>query len=505
MNQKIFFIVVTAAITVVLLSCKSHTDLKDYEEISEYPDIFPDYTGIVIPPNIAPLNFDIKEQGIKYLVKITADKGKQVNILNRSSLVKIKKKAWQELLMSNKGREITFDVYILNSDRKWIKYKPFIMQVADEKIDEYLAYRLINVGYILWEKMGIYQRDLTSFKERPIMHNRNTKGNCINCHSFCNNDPEKVMFHMRDAYSGTIVSVKDSLFKVNMSTPYTMSSGVYPSWHPDGQHIAFSVNIVRQWFHAVDKRNEVYDRASDLIVYNLKTNTITTSPKVSTKRRETLPNWSPDGKYLYYCSAPELSDTIKFDEVKYDLLRIPYDTENNKWGEVDTVLLSSELGKSISFPKISPDGKYLIFCLASHGYFTIYNVSSDLHIINLETREHYPFPYNSDYVDSYHSWSSNGRWFVFSSKRSNGLCARPYICYFDENGKSYKPFLLPQKDPRFYYSFVNNYNVPELIKSSVSVNRNKLLETVIDEPINAEFDRNVDLDALSGATRFANM
>jgi hypothetical protein len=505
MKNTALFKIITAAVALILLSCNRYPDSKNYDESSDYPEIFPDYTEIVIPPNIAPLNFDIKEKGLKYVVKISTESGKEVNIPVRSSVVKIKKKVWQKLLNDNKGKELKFNVYVLNSDRKWIKYKPFIMKVANEDIDEYLAYRLINVGYILWEKMGIYQRDLSSFNERPILHNRNTKGNCINCHSFCNNDPERIMFHMRDAYSGTIVSVKDSLFKVNMSTPYTMSAGVYPSWHPDGQHIAFSVNLVRQWFHAVDKRNEVYDRASDLIVYNLKTNTITTSPKVSTKRRETLPCWSPDGRYLYYCSAPEISDTIEFDEVKYDLLRIPFNTENNEWGEVDTVLLSSVLGKSISFPKISPDGKYLIFCLASHGYFTIYNVTSDLYILNLETKEYYPFPFNSNSVDSYHSWSSNGRWFVFSSKRSNGLCARPYISYFDESGKAYKPFLLPQKDPRFYYSFINNYNVPEMVKSSVSVNRSKLLETVINDPLNAEFDRNVELDALSGATRFANM
>ncbi len=505
MKKIVYLNIIAAAISIALYSCKSYSDIKDYEESSDYPEIFPDYSDIVIPPNIAPLNFDIKEKGLKYFVKISGEKGKAVKISARSSLIKIRKKVWQKLLMSNRGQEIKFDVYIFNAARKWIKYKPFIMQVANENIDEYIAYRLINVGYILWEKMGIYQRDLTSFDERPILQNRNTKGNCINCHSFCNNDPNRIMFHMRDKFSGTVISVEDSLFKVNMSTPYTMSAGVYPSWHPDGQHIAFSVNIVRQWFHAVEKRNEVYDRASDLIIYNIKTNTITTSPKVSTKRLETLPCWSPDGQLLYYCSAPEISDTMKFDEIKYDLLRIPFNTENNEWGEVDTVLLSSKLGKSISFPKISPDGKYLIFCLASHGYFTIYNVTSDLYIMDLETKEYYPFPFNSNTVDSYHSWSSNGRWFVFSSKRSDGLCARPYISYFDEDGKSYKPFLLPQKDPRFYHSFIRNYNVPELIKTSVSINRSKLLETVISDPQNATFDRNVDIDALSGASRFSNM
>ncbi len=218
MKKILLLGIIAAVITLILLSCNRYHDLKDYTENSSYPLIFPDYTEIVIPPNIAPLNFDIREKGLKYLVKVSAEKGKTVNIPARSSIVRFKKRIWKKLLTSNRGKEIRFDVFVFNTNRKWIKYKPFTMQIAEESIDAFLAYRLINVGYILWEKMGIYQRDLTSFSEKPIMHNRNTKGNCINCHSFCNNNPDRIMFHMRDEFSGTVVSVRDSIFKVNMES-----------------------------------------------------------------------------------------------------------------------------------------------------------------------------------------------------------------------------------------------------------------------------------------------
>ncbi|MBN2519320.1 MAG: PD40 domain-containing protein, partial [Bacteroidales bacterium] len=446
-----------------IYSCINIPEENQYKETEKLPDIFPDYNEVTIPPNIAPLNFIINDKAKKYIVSISSEKGKTLKIKSNSKLIKINQKDWRELLTQNKGKEISILVYLKEKNENWIKYKPLTLKVAEYDIDEYLVYRIINVGYVLWKKMGIYQRNLTNFDETPIMLNRNTNDNCMNCHSFCNNNPNMMMFHMRGDFSGTVISLNDSIFKINSKTPYTMTAGAYPYWHPDGEHIAFSVNIVKQWFHAVEERNEVFDRASDLIVYNIKTNTITTSPKISTKNRETLPTWSPDGKYLYYCSAPEMNDTLKYNEVKYDLLKISYNTHTNEWGEVDTVLLASEAGKSISYPRISPDGKYIIFCLATHGYFTIYNKTSELYIMNLETKEYLPFAFNSNAVDSYHTWSKNGRWFVFSSKRIDDLCSRPFICYFDENGKTYKPFVLPQKDPQFYNTFIKNYNVPELV------------------------------------------
>lgn len=476
----------------------------NYTEISRNPNIDPDYTDIVIPPNIAPLNFKIKEEGLEFHIDVYAEKKDSEHILIKTNknTVFFPIKKWKRLLSKNAGNELHIDIYVKGKNNKWNKFSSIKNKIAKEKIDSHVAYRLINPGYVLWWEMGLYQRNIENFEESAIFTNRATKQNCMNCHSFCNNNPEDMMFHMRASYGGTIVVKDANVKKVNTGTEYTMSAGVYPAWHPDGNHIAFSVNKIYQSFHAhKDKNIYVGDRASDLIVYNIQTNTVTTSPKVSTKRMENLPNWSPDGKYLYFCSAPELKDLSKYNESKYDLMRISYDVSTNIWGEVEQVIAAAETGKSISFPKVSPDGKYLLFCMSDHGYFSIKFPSSDLYILDLKTKKYRKLNINSEYTESYHTWSSNSRWFVFASKRKDGLCSRLYFSYVDTLGNVYKPLLLPQKDPSFYDTYIKNYNVPELIAGPVKVSPWKLTQAAHREPTQPNFDPTVDVDALSGATK----
>jgi hypothetical protein len=69
---------------------------------------------------------------------------------------------------------------------------------------------------------------------------------------------------------------------------------------------------------------------------------------------------------------------------------------------------------------------------------------------------------NSAKSDTYHSWSSNSRWFVFASKRDDGLYGKPYFCYIDVEGKAHKPFVLPQENPEFYDNCLKSFNAPEL-------------------------------------------
>jgi hypothetical protein len=488
-------------LALLFFACNQPVKESASKQMNSLPSIFPDYNAITIPVNIAPLNFHIDEKGTDFQAQIHASNGKPITINSSDGTIAIPMKKWKKLLKENTGNTLEVDVFVKDGNAKWNKYQPLKITVSPDEIDSHLAYRLINVGYIYWKKMGLYQRDLTSFKETPIMLNQNTNGNCMNCHSFRQNDPTTLMFHMRGEFGGTVIAKDGKIEKVNTKTPYTMAAGVYPSWHPDGIHIAYSVDMVKQWFHGVDMRNEVYDRASDLVVYNTETKEMTTSPKVSTKSRETLPFWSPDGKYIYYISTQPLVDTIDWNEVRYDLLRIAYDTKTSTWGNVDTILLAKDVQGSISFPFISPDGKWLMFTKASHGYFTIFNSTSDLYLLNLETRQISQFDYNSTEVDSYHTWSSNSRWVVFSSKRIDGLCTRPFFTHVDENGKFTKPFVLPQKDPLFYQSFKENYNRPEMIKGAVKLNKKQLLEASRGEAQPIQFDPTVDVNGLSGASK----
>ena len=182
-------------------------------------------------------------------------------------------------------------------------------------------------------------------------------------------------------------------------------------------------------------------------------------------------------------------------------MRISYDAGTGQWGKVDTVLLAEETGKSISFPEISPDGRYLMFCMADYGYFTIYSPSSDLYLMDLKTFDYSKLDINSPQVESYHSWSSNSKWFLFASKRIDGLNTMIFFSYLDDEGIAHKPVLLPQRDPEFYSTFIYNFNRPVFITEKVKVNPKRLTRAAYGKIQKVNFDPAVDIDALSGATR----
>jgi hypothetical protein len=480
----------------------SKPQIKEISLTERLPVISPDYTNITLPPNIAPLNFIIQEEGNMYLLKMYGTGSDTITLYNKSPKMIIPQGKWKKLLKDNRGKDIYFDIYTANEKGAWLKYKSVVNHIALEEVDNYLVYRLINPGYILYDKMGIYCRNVQNFEETPVMVNKLAERNCMNCHSFCKNDANKMIFHIRGSLGGTVLFYNGMLKKINTATGYTMSAGVYPAWHPGGKFIAFSVNQIRQKFNTSNEEPiEVFDGYSDIILYDIEANMVTTSPKVSTKRRENMPEWSPDGKYLYFCSAPEIADTQKHGSIYYDLMRISYDTKTGKWSNVEAVLTSEKTKKSIAWPKISPDGKYILFCMARHGYFTIHYRSGDLYLMDIARGQYKKLDINSESVESYHSWSHNSRWFVFSCKKDDGLCSRPYYSYIDEKGNASKPFVLPQKDPEFYQSFLKNYNVPEMVSNKVDLNKNELFKVVNREPTSVSFDPAVDIDALSGASK----
>jgi hypothetical protein len=393
-------------------------------------------------------------------------------------------------LQQCKGNELFIEVFI-KQEGHWLKFQPVINNVAIDPIDSYLVYRLFDQGFLTWNKMGIYQRCLENFDETPIMLNNMSDRNCMNCHSFCKNSSKTMLFHMRGNLSGTIIYRNGKITRVNTKTSQTISPGVYPAWHPGGRYIAFSVNHIAQAFYATpDHRREAIDTLSDLILYDTETNKISNCAAIASKNRfETFPTWSPDGRYLYFISAIALPPD-RYKQIHYDLLRIAFNPETRQFGTVDTVVSSSRTGLSVSFPRISPDGKYLLFCMSEYGNFTIWHTDSDLYLMNLITNEITKPDINSDQAESYHNWSSTGRWIVFSSRRIDGAFTRLYFSYFDSNGIAHKPFLLPQKDPDFYKTFIKSYNVPELITSAVELNPRILSEIARSVPVNATFDNN---------------
>jgi hypothetical protein len=504
-NMRTLYILLISTLLcfTAIIKCTDYTREKSNLENSNYtgrpPIIYPDYTEIAIPPNIAPINFSIKEKGSLYYVHISSETGQDIHIFNRTPTITIPVKPWNKLVNQNRGKPLFITIFVRDDEGKWSRFTTIENRITGDEIDSYLVYRIIKPLYSYYSKMGLYQRDLSSYDEHPFVLNTAMGKNCINCHSFHDHNPDRMMFHMRAGAVGTamILAYDDEVYKVDTKTPFNPATA-YRSWHPDGEIIAFSYNIVKQFFHALGENRGVYDRASDVLIYKIKTNTITTSPKIaSNDRMETYPEWAPDGKYLYFCSAPGLDNYDRYEhpykKIKYDLMRIAYDQINDTWGVLEPVLLAGELDVSVAHPKISPDGNYLLFCMSEYGNFPLYNADSDLYLLDTRTNEfHHAENINSDQAESYHCWSSNGRWIVFSSKRLDGLCTHSYFSHFDSNGNFSKPFILPQKDPEDYNTRFRIYNVPEFVNGPVKIRPQKLIQAAwSDKIVKVNLDPNV--------------
>lgn len=461
-------LIVIVAFLLVLCGCSSKIDITGHA--NREPVIFPDYKNVTVPCNIAPLDFEVTGDE-KWALKIEAgDRTHYVHAEN--GLFTFGRSFWKRLLDENRGSSMTFTLCFKGKDG-WNACNSFHINVAAEEVDPYLAYRLIPPGYSLWKEMGIYQRDMTSFSEKAIYRNTQGRGNCVNCHSFCDRDPDRMLFHMRSELAGTYVYRDGIREKLDTKTEGTISALVYPYWHSSGDYVAFSVNRTNQTLHVKDcNRIEVFDEASDVVVYDVNNHEIVTSDILSNDSSfETFPTFSPDGRSLYFCSAEAVGPMPeKFKEAKYSLCRVDFNPQDCSFGtKVDTLYNARTEGGSVSFPRISPDGRFLVFTLSAYGNFSIWHKDADLYSIDLSTGMISCLDAaNSDDVESYHSWSGNSRWLVFSSRRDDGLYTKPYISFIGEDGQAHKPFLLPQRDPKeFYDARMYSFNIPEFVDGRI--------------------------------------
>lgn len=454
------------------------------QQSKEELDIFPDYKEITIPYNIAPLNFKLADPNRELAFVCVELEDEKWNIPAKSGQIWIPEKKWHALLDNAKGKEIKVTI-VCQESGKTVAYAPFHWEVSKEPIDCYLVYRLIEPGYEIWNQMGIYQRDLESFEQIPIIENKQTKNNCMNCHSFCNRDAKQMLFHMRASLGGTVMVRDGELEVLDTKTDQTISGLVYPYWHPSGKYVAFSTNKTTQMVHP-SNRVEVFDTASDIVIYQVDNHQITTSSKVASPDAfETFPSFSPDGKTLYYCSAPALSMPDSISRLRYSLCAVPFDAKTGKIGnQVDTLFQSEDYQQSFLFPRISPDGRYLLGTTTAYGTFPIWHKDANLCLIDLQQgRVMQSLKVNSEDTDSYHSWSSNSRWIAFSSRRLDGLYTRIYIGYMSESGELEKAFLLPQQDVDYYKRFMKSYNIPEFTTHKVNVNVAEIREMALKQRV----------------------
>lgn len=457
------------AVCLLLASCGDRMPVGESLPAAVWPDV----DGVTIPCNIAPLNFSLSDPAL-HRAKVTARGGEEVlTVRARRGEVCFPMGGWRRLLAACRASSDAVLTVTVNDTLT------LTLHVA-EPVDAYVTYRRMAPGYEVYSRIGIYQRRLTDFDEKPIIESTALPGQCMGCHTANRTSPDAYMFHVRGVHGGTWVQRDGAREWLNTRTDATSGPVTYTSWHPDGRYFAGSINLVRQAFWTGrERRIEVFDLASDIVMMDMESHELICSPLLMSPLRETTPVFSADGSNIYFCRAGEGTRLTDLTELRYELCRISFDADTGSWGDsIETVLTDSL--HSLTFPRTSFDGRWLICCRTDFGCFPINHHEADLWLMDLQSGVARPLDeVNSDKAESFPNWSSNSRWFLFSSRREDGLHGRIYLAHIDEQGRVGKPFLLPQRRPRKYYNACfHSFNTPDFSSGRVRFNARRAYREV---------------------------
>lgn len=465
----------------LLLACSSNPEHPTL--VDKLPVIYPDYIGVTIPADIAPLNFNFADETINRMdVVVKGSKGGELHVNGEWADFDIDE--WHVLTAQNLGGRLTVTV-CTEKDGQWTQYKDFDIFVSEARLDDWgLTYRRIKPGYEVGGDIGIYQRELSSFDEYAIITETVVPGRCFNCHTANRTNPNRLTMQMRGEGGGTMIQKDGHQMWVETKTDSTKAAGSYSYWHPQGDYVALAVNSVHQaFFTGTGQRIEVYHTFSNVEVLDTRTNELILSPLLQTDDLEIFPTFSHDGKWLYYSTSKPCRVPAEYEKVKCSLCRIAFDAEKGVFGEtVDTLLNGPATDKSYVLARPSYDGRWLMYCASSRGNFPVSQNDADLWLMDLKTGESRELKeLNTPQSESYHNWSENSRWLVFSSKREDGMYTKLYLATIDEQGRVSKPFLLPQRHPRkFYREMMDAYNCPDFTKSKVELDAHEAYRQVFD-------------------------
>ena len=440
--------------------------------------IYPDYQDVVVPCNIAPLNFMLR--GDYDAVTLSLNDGSSLHF--RGNKVVFSSDQWQNIVANtfqDKSLSLTVTARCSN-DGHWYSFPSFSWTISPDSVDAFLTYRLIEPGYEVWDKVDIEERCVEDFSVRTLANGKRLGNRCMNCHTHGGDRGQYSFFHLRGQGGGTILNRDGRLRKLTLRNDSMSAGSVYGDFHPSGRYAIFSTNVIIPSFHSEGiRRFEVFDTSSDLCIADFDSSEMRLSPLVSNTAStlESFPCFSADGQWIYFCSAPnpcgdtiptafQLRDYVR--DIHYSLCRIPFDNTTGTFGStIQTVYDAQSLGGSVNLPKCSPDGQWLMFSLSDYGTFPIWHSETRLCLTDslghtFKTQEH----------GTYHSWSHNSKWVAFASKRADGQYGRVYFSHLslspDGSPQLSKPITLPQADPEADDMNLRSFNIPDLSTVSMS-------------------------------------
>ncbi len=228
---------------------------------------------------------------------------------------------------------------------------------------------------------------------------------------------------------------------------------------PDGRYVVSTVNpaeknVESNYYVANFKDYRFlqvfYPTRGILVYYNRATGRRQALPGADDRRYvHTDAVWSPDGKYLVFARAEAkdpyppgqkqagFANDPNENRIQYDLYRIPFN--DGKGGRPEPLPGASGNGMSNTFPKVSPDGRWIVFVKCRNGQ--LMRPDSELYIVPAQGGMARRMRCNTPLMNSWHSFSPNGRWLVFSSK-SRSPYTQMFLTHIDEDGNDSPPILV---------------------------------------------------------------
>ncbi len=348
-------------------------------------------------------------------------------------------------------------------------------RISEHPVDRYIVYRLVVPQFQARKTPDTFIRDIQSFRVKTFLSAREQY--CFSCHAFSSKTATDGMMSIKGRFmAGKERPAGLGIFDIAsgkgkaVTFPFTQGGFTYMGWNSKGDKLAISANqSFASLMPIIHETQELEYSSSDIAVYDLSQDRVTLLPGASSPDYiELYPVWTPDGKRILF-SRTKAGVSARI--MRFDLYVVDYN--GGRGGTPVAVPGASHNGKSNYFPRFSPDGKWMCFCMADQG--SLVESSSDLYLLpgDLEGPVH-RLECNAAYAaDSWHSWSSNSRWLAFASKRDDGIYARVYLTQIDQGGHASPGVCLPVKDLP-----LKSFNVPEFLAHALKFKEHRLFEAV---------------------------
>lgn len=437
------------------------------------------YDGSLFPPDIASPTVTWTDEDPRsrfWLVALRFEDGREpLFVLTEQRAWTPEKKTWEIIKSHSLEKNATLSVYGLPDRRSGMVLSGHrvSMRTSRDPVGDSVFFRQIPLPFAAASRSFETTRwrlgDISSYgKPATVMEGISV---CASCHAFSSDGKRMSMEYNFGNDNGAqfIAEVREEIV-LGKKDMFSWSDfprggilpptrGLFGRMSPSGRYAAASVNEIS---YAAVMNDLAYSQLffptyGVIAVYDSGSGSMKLLPGASDDRFvQANPTWSPDEQSLFFCRARTKNevhrdirnvDTVfekrniyelnRLFNIQFDIYRVPFNHGNG--GNAEPLEGASDNGMSNYFARCSPDGKWIVFTRSRSGIML--QPDSELWIVPARGGEARRMRCNRSSFNSWHSWSSNGRWLLFSSK-ANGPYTEIFLTHVDENGEDSQPVLL---------------------------------------------------------------